>query len=123
MKNLLTKRCCSFKYAFQGIARVLRTQPNFWIHLLAASIVFLGAMWLKISAIQWCLLVLSVSMVISAEVFNTAIEYLCDAVTKEQNEYIGAAKDVAAAAVLITSVFAAIVGIIIFMPYLAALCA
>lgn len=121
MKKLLTKRVNSFKNAGQGILLIIKSQVNMRIHIAVSGFVFLLAAYLKVSTIEWCFLVFAVVLVVAAEAFNTAIEYLGNAITKEQNKYVGAAKDISAAAVLINAVAASIVGIIIFVPYIIAL--
>ena len=118
MNNFLASRIRSFKYALKGISRAVKTQTNMRIHLLATIVVVAIACYLRISANHWCILILTISMVLVVEMFNTAVESLCDAVTEEQNRHIGAAKDVAAAAVLVTATASVIIGVIIFLPYI-----
>lgn len=113
---MLKKRIDSFRYAFQGVAHLFRTQPNARIHLLAMMMVLAGGFYFDISKNEWCLCVLSIAAVFSAEAFNTALEDLTDLVSPDQNPLAGSAKDVAAAAVLLTAIGAAIVGLIIFAP-------
>jgi len=117
MKSL-AGRISSLKYAFKGIARVVKTQVNMRIHLLASIIVVAAAWYLRIAANHWCILILTISLVFAVEMLNTAVEFLCDAVTKEQNKYIAAAKDIGAAAVLVTAIASVIIGVIIFLPYI-----
>ncbi len=116
--KFLERRFYSFKYAFKGLLLVLKTEENIRIHMVISAIVLLLAAYLKVSPTDWVFLIIAVFMVTSAEVFNTSIEHLGDAVTKEKNKYIGAAKDVAAAAVLISSVGAVVIGLIVLLPYL-----
>ncbi|MCF6176309.1 MAG: diacylglycerol kinase family protein [Victivallaceae bacterium] len=72
----------------------------------------------KLTSIEWALIIFAIIIVWMAEASNTAIEFLADSITKAQHPLIGKAKDVAAAGVLVTAIGAAIVGIIIFCPYL-----
>jgi diacylglycerol kinase (ATP) len=112
------KRVKSFKYAFQGIIILLRSQPNAWLHAVASvTVIFLG-IYFKISHAEWCWLMLTMIFVWMAEAFNSAIEFLADAVTMESHPLIGKAKDLAAGAVLITAIGAVVMGILIFGPYL-----
>lgn len=113
---MIKSRLKSFQYAFQGIADLIRTQPNARIHLvLAALAVFLG--WaFSLSAAEWCLLALAAALVFAAEAFNTALEYLTDLVSPEYHELAGRAKDAAAAAVLFSAAGAAVIGLILFLP-------
>jgi diacylglycerol kinase (ATP) len=94
------------------------TQHNAWIHLWATAGVIVFGFLFKISAVEWTLIILAIVIVWMAEALNTAVEFLADSITTEPNKLIGAAKDVAAGGVLIVSIGAAIVGIIIFSPYI-----
>lgn len=106
----------SFKYAFQGIAAAFKTQPNFRAELLAAVLVLAAGFWLQISSMEWLVVALNISVVLSLELINTAIESACDLFSKEYNPAIKFIKDTAAAAVLIAGIAAAVCGIIIFLP-------
>lgn len=112
----MRKHTISFRNAGKGILTAARTQVNIRIHLLAASAVFVLGSVLEISYTEGLILLLAVTVVIVAEMVNTAIEYLCDAITLEKNEFIGYAKDVSAGAVLIAAIFAALIGLFIFLP-------
>ena len=112
----LTDRLRSFGFAFKGLGYVLRTQHNAWIHLVASLVVVGIALFLDVSRMDWCWLVLAMGAVWCAEAFNTALEELANAVDSEPNPMIGRAKDAAAAAVLIAALAAAIIGIIILGP-------
>ena len=114
----LVARIKSFKFAFKGIWFLLSTQHNAWIHILATIAVTILAFVFHISTTEWCLLILTIALVLTAEAFNTAIEFLADSVTTDFNPLIGKAKDVAAGAVLITAIGAIIIGCFIFIPYL-----
>lgn len=108
----------SFGYAMAGIRNAL-VERNMRIHLLAAVLVFAAGFLLDIDRQEWCLVVLCIGAVISAEMFNTAIERLCDHVCNcAYDKTIGIVKDIAAGAVLITALVAAIVGLVIFIPRL-----
>ncbi len=71
---------------------------------------------LKINTFEWLIVIVVISLVLAAETFNTAIEYLVDMVSPEENKTAGKIKDIAAGAVLITAIGALITGIIIFLP-------
>ncbi|MBN2092091.1 diacylglycerol kinase family protein [candidate division KSB1 bacterium] len=111
-------RIKSFKYAFQGIFLLLTTQPNAWLHALASIVVILLGFYFKITKAEWSWLVLTMIFVWMAEAFNSAIEFLSDAITKQNHPLIGKAKDLAAGAVLIAAIGAVVMGILIFGPYL-----
>ena len=108
----------SFTYAWDGIKAVLRTEHNTWIHLaLTVAALALGFV-LKISAGEFMGLIIVMTMVWTAEIFNTAIEKTMDFISKERHPQIKLVKDLAAAAVLITALSAIVVGAIIFIPKL-----
>lgn len=113
---MLKKRLNSFRYAFAGLGELLRTQPNARIHLLATCAVLAAGFYFGISKVEWCLAILAIAMVFSAEAFNTAIENLTDLASPNYHPLAGKAKDVAAAAVLIAAIGAAAVGLVIFLP-------
>lgn len=121
MKKMLWQRLLSFRYAFQGIGNLVRTQPNAQIHLLATVIVIAAGGYLHLSPAEWCIIVVCIAIVWAAEAFNTAVEYLVDLVSPQYHPLAGKAKDVAAAAVLLTAIGASIAGIIIFAPKIKAL--
>ncbi len=113
---MLSKRIKSFKYAFKGIVDLFKTQPNAQIHLVAAVLVIALAYYFDVSTTEWCLLVLCIALVWSAEAMNTALEYLTNLVSPDYHPLAGKAKDVAAAAVLLMAIGTIIVGSIIFSP-------
>jgi diacylglycerol kinase len=119
--RFLSDRLHSFRYAGNGIAVMLRTQHNAWLHALATVAVCGVALCLKVSSAEWCCIVLSMVTVWTAEALNTAIEFLANAVIPTPHPLIKKAKDVAAGAVLLAAVGAAIIGVLILGPRLLAL--
>ena len=113
---MLKKRIESFKFAFAGIRHFIKSEPNVIIHLLAALIVIICGFFFSINKVEWCLVIFAIGLVLSAEAFNTSIEYLTNLVSPDYHELAGKTKDVAAAAVLLAAIAAAIVGLIIFLP-------
>lgn len=111
----------SFKYAIQGFFSAFKTEKNMKIHTLAMFVVIALGIWLKLNPIEWCLIVVAIVIVISAELFNTAIETVVDMISPEKNEKAKIAKDISAAAVLAVAIGAAIIGIIIFIPIIKSL--
>lgn len=103
----------SFKYAFQGLLTYFRSGGNVTIHLIATVIVIVLAWLLEVTPLEWCILVICISIVLAAEAFNTAIEKLVDMVQPEYDKKAGEIKDIAAAAVLIVAIMAAVVGVVI----------
>jgi len=106
----------SFAYAFAGIKDFWQIEPNARLHLLAASIAIIAGFVLHISPVEWLFILLAITFVFVAEMFNTALEILCDKVSPEIHPLIKKIKDLAAGAVLLTALFAFITGMIIFLP-------
>lgn len=111
-------RLRSFAYAWAGLGVLLRTQHNAWIHAVATVLVIGVALYVGVNAYEWLWLVLAMALVWMAEAFNTALELLADAITREQHPLIGRAKDVAAGAVLIAALGALIIGALVLGPHL-----
>lgn len=109
-------RLASFRFAFAGWWYVLRTQHNAWIHAVALVTVFLVALWLGLGRTEWAMLVLTVALVWVAEFVNTAVETLVDLVSPEIHPLAKAAKDIAAAAVLIAALAAVVIGALVLGP-------
>ncbi len=112
----LTSRLKSFSPAFHGISTLLRYEHNARIHLVILIIIIAAGILLRISATDWLAILFVSGLVFASECFNTAVEYLSDLITDEQNENIRMAKDVAAAGVLIATAVSVITGFIIFIP-------
>ncbi len=112
----IVARAKSFTHAFRGVGIVFRTQHNAWVHLFVALVVILLGFWLKISHVEWMILILAIGSVLVAEAFNTAIEIDIDLTSPDHHPYARDTKDVSAGAVLISAVIAIIVGLIIFLP-------
>src|ERR1044072_5354830 len=112
-----TGRVRSARHAVTGILRMIRCQHNAWIHAAGTLVVLTAAFVLRVSAADWCWIILAISIVWSAEALNTAFEFLADVASPEFHPLVRDAKDVAAGAVLITAIGAGIIGGIIFLPY------
>ncbi len=117
-KSYIPSRLKSFSYAWNGLIKLFKNEPNAQIHLLAAFVATIFGLFLRIRPVEWISLAMVIALVIMAELLNTSIEKLADAVMPKRNEKIGMAKDFAAGAVLIAAVLAVIVGAIIFIPKL-----
>ncbi|WP_319503636.1 diacylglycerol kinase family protein [uncultured Draconibacterium sp.] len=115
MKNVfLAKRLHSFKYALNGLWHLWKKEINFRIHIFA-TITATALGWLiEITRTKWLLIMICVGIVLGAEAFNSAIERICDLISPEKNTQIKIIKDISAAAVLIVSAMAAIIGLFIF---------
>ena len=117
----LENRVRSFGYAFAGIALLVRTQHNAWIHAIATVLVVGVGVLLPLSRIEWSVLVLAIAIVWAAEGINTAIEKLGDAISTDEDPLVGQAKDAGAGAVLLAAIGAAIAGLLILGPHLLAM--
>jgi diacylglycerol kinase len=115
-KFSLSKRAQSFKYAFAGFKHLLRYEHNFKIHFAAAFFVIVCGLYFDVSTNEWCILLITISVVMATEGMNTAVEKLCDLYFKETNSEIKLIKDVAAGSVLITAIFSVCIGLLIFLP-------
>lgn len=117
----MKKRIRAFGYALRGIALGFRQEAHMKIHAAVALLVIAAAYILKISRQEWMIVFICISLVISAELFNAAIERLANRITLEKDPLIGAAKDLAAGSVLVAAIISVICGCIIFIPYLSEL--
>jgi diacylglycerol kinase len=117
-KFILSERLLSFRYAFRGLIALIRFEHNFRIHLVMLAAAILAGIFFGISLSEWTAILFVSSMVLVSESLNSAIEYLSDAVSPGKDERIRKAKDIAAAAVLISAISAVITGLLIFIPEL-----
>jgi len=101
--------------------RGIRSESNFFVHLLAAAMVIAAGRILNCGLLEWCLLILCISFVLTVEMMNTALEHLAKAVSEKRNPFIADALDMASAAVLFASIGAATVGTLILGNRLALL--
>lgn len=108
----------SFGYAFQGIFNTIRTERNIKIHCVAAILVTIFGIWLHISKTEWMICFILFGLILALELVNTAVEATVDLFTGERKPLAKKAKDAAAGAVLIVAIFAAVIGILIFIPKL-----
>ena len=106
----------SFRNAIAGLVEAFRTERNFRLMFLLASIVFGAGLYLKLSPLEMAVIVWAVFAVIAVEMINTSLEAITDLVEEEWHEKAGRVKDVSAGMVLLASFGAAAVGIMIFGP-------
>ncbi len=116
-KFSIVKRAESFTYAGRGTWIFIKSTHNAWIHLSILLCAVLLGLYFHITQVEWLALVLTSGFVLVSEAFNTAIEIDIDLTSPEYHPYARDTKDVAAGAVLISSITAIIVGLIIFLPY------
>jgi diacylglycerol kinase len=111
------KKCIkSFSYALSGLQHALIHEQNFRIEIFFAAIVIGFSFVFAISKMEWLVVIINIAAVLMAELFNTAIENLCNMVHKQIHPSIKIIKDVSAAAVVITALCAFVCGLLIFLP-------
>jgi diacylglycerol kinase len=120
MTGFFRSRARSFRYAFAGWWFVIRTQRNAWIHALVSFAVVVVSAWLNLDPLEWAVIVVAIAMVWTAEFLNTALEAVVDLASPQQHFLAKVGKDVGAAAVLIASVSAALIGLLVLGPPLLA---
>lgn len=108
----------SFRDAFEGLLAALKEEPNLKFHFLAGILVIILSFILTISKEDWMIIIILIGFVIAVELTNTAIETVVDHIIQTQHPGAKLAKDISAAAVLVAVITSAVVGIIIFLPYL-----
>ena len=108
----------SVSYARAGAEHAFRTQRNMCLHFFIGLVVIALAVWLKVSILEICILILTIFGVLAAETFNTSIEELVNMISPSHRKEAGVVKNIAAAAVLFAAIGAAVIGWLIFYPRL-----
>ncbi len=116
MSNFLRSRARSFRHAFAGWGYALRTQPNTWIHAAFTLAVIIVCLWLRLPALNFAVIILTITLVWVAELVNTAIESTMDLVSPNHHQLAKAGKDAAAGAVLVSAVGAILTGLLVIGP-------
>jgi diacylglycerol kinase len=116
MRRFVVSRLGSFNHAFRGLWYVLRTQQNAWIHAMISAVVLVLGLWLGLSPHDWAVVVLTISVVFTAEFINTAIEAVVDLASPEKHPLAKVGKDVGAGAVLIAALAAVLIGVLVLGP-------
>lgn len=114
-------RLKSFHYAFSGLKTAWREEHNFRVHCTAAIIAITLSFVLHISTHEWIAVLFSIGFVFVCELLNTALENIADFICPKNNPNIKKIKDIAAAAVMISSITALLIGLLIFIPKLISL--
>jgi diacylglycerol kinase len=110
-----------FRDAFRGLKWGVRGQATFFVHFFVAALVVVAAFLLGCGVVEWCILLGCIGMVLVAELFNSAIETLFRGLDESAKEHVWPCLDIAAGAVLLASIFAAIIGSLVFLSQLAKL--
>ena len=114
--NVLLYQIKTFLFAFNGIIAFFRSERKSYIHLTAALVAVALGWYFHISLTEWMFVSVAIGMVFITELFNTIAELMADLIHPETHKKVGDLKDMAAAAVLIASIVALIIGLIVFVP-------
>jgi diacylglycerol kinase len=104
-----------FRDAFRGIKEGVRGQSSFFVHFFMSAAVVIAAKVMCMVLVEWCILLLCITIVLTAEMFNSALESMAKAITGEIDPHLGNSLDIGSAAVLIASLGASLVGSILFL--------
>jgi len=111
----------SFGFALEGVSYLIRTQRSAQIEIAIGAVVIAVAAWLHLTTLEWAVLVLAMALVLALEALNTAIELAVTLASPERHPLAKAAKDVAAAMVLIAAVGSVVVGAFVLGPRVASI--
>ena len=107
----------TFKNARKGMRLAIRSERNIRVHLATALFVMLLGVFLGLDSVKICILLLTVAMVVSMEMINSAIEFSLDAVFHNRySKLVGMANDISAGAVMFVTIIAVVIGCLIFLP-------
>ncbi len=107
----------SFSSAFAGLKHTFKHEQNFRLQILSAILVLIATAIFPLKVWEVILVILLLVAVLAMELLNTALEYFADLLKPRLHHYVLVIKDIMAAAVLITSLGALIIGLIIFLPH------
>jgi diacylglycerol kinase len=116
ISEFFISRVHSFQHAYHGWWYVLRTQRNAWIHAFFSTAVMLVVLWLRLPLRDWAVLILTITLVWTAEFINTALEAVVDLASPQQHPLAKVGKDVGAAAVLLAAFASVLIGLLILGP-------
>ncbi len=116
ISEFFSGRIRAFIFAWAGIRNLWQKEKNTRVYLFFTVAVILAGFILRVSITEWCILIILITGVWSAEAMNAAVERNVDLVTAEKKPLAKEAKDLAAGAVLILAIASAVIGLIIFVP-------
>jgi diacylglycerol kinase len=116
--DFINKRLSAFSFAVRGLFTAFAQETHIKIHGLFTLIVINLGFYFHIKNIEWFMVLTCITIVISLELVNSALERLCDRLIPEKDSKVKYVKDVAAGAVLVASIFSIIIGLMVFLPYL-----
>ena len=109
----------TFRNARKGLRLVIKSEMNIRIHLVIAFLVLIFAFLLNFTAVEFCIALFAIAMVIVSEMLNTAIEFTLDSIYHNKySKMVGMAKDISAGAVMLASVVALVIGVLLFGKHL-----
>ena len=117
-KPKVSQLISSFSFAAEGIVTALRTERNMRFHFVSSIIVLIASFYFSISAMEWIFILFAIGGMFALELVNTAIELVVDLVTSDYQPLAKEAKDMAAGAVMVYAAISAIIGTVIFLPYI-----
>lgn len=118
---MIRKQSLSFRHALEGLKWVLKTQPNFRIHIFLSALSLLGGWYFEISYVEFLIILTLIFIGLVIEAINTGIEETIDALNKDWSHEVKIAKDVSAASMLIFALGSTIIAVVIFVPRILAL--
>ena len=104
-----------FRHAFRGLKQGVRGQSSFFVHFFVAAAVIVAAFVLKCQLAEWYALLLCITLVLAAEMFNSALESLAKSLRRDYDPHLADALDIGSAAVLVASIGAVCVGTLVFL--------
>lgn len=116
------KRTIGFSFAWEGLWSGMRSEKNFIIHLIVAVLVVIAGFIFQLALVEWAIIVMTIGLVLIAEIFNTAVEKMIDYMKPEISPQAKVIKDIAAGGVLVSAFFSVIIGLIIFLSKLVEMC-
>lgn len=114
MKSFPKRIYNKFKYAFEGLFHGIAHDRSICIQVIFAIIVLIAGVILHLTMMEWCFITFAIALVITLEFINSALEHVVDMISPKYHPIAKIIKDYAAAAVLVTSIMAAVIGILIF---------
>jgi diacylglycerol kinase len=114
----IADRLKSVRHALRGLAVMIRSQHNAWVHAVATAVVISAGLYFELQVLEWQVLILAMVAVWVSESLNTAFEFICDVASPEFHPLVEKGKDVAAGAVLLSALGAVVIGVMIFGPKL-----
>ncbi len=105
----------AFRYAIEGLIYTVKTQRNMKVHLVVAVLAIIASVLLKLTSIEWAIILVLIGLVLMTEMLNTAIEAIIDLSSPEYHKLAKIAKDVGAGMVLVFAILAVIAGLIVYV--------